>query len=148
MQTSARWSNRSDACRIELGPSRQYAACLAALGVLGGAGWWASDASALVVAAGSLAWLAAGLRLAHRELRRPVESLVLRPDGAAELGGCPVDGAGVDWRGPFFVLSWQAGGRAVRRIVFPDVLDAAARRELRLWRGGARERGSTAAVAP
>lgn len=124
------------------------AVALAAMGVLAGAGLFLTDAPpaiASMLAVAAAAWAGA---LAWREWRRRPEALVLRSDGAVQVGPVAVDGFRVDWQGPLTKLEWRQAGRRVRRVAWPDVVDAAARRELRLWTLGRAVRASTAAVAP
>lgn len=147
MSKSRRWSNRSPVCRIDLRPSRVLAACLAALGALGTISWWMSEATTSLAVGGSALWLVAAIAYAVREMRRPARSLAIGADGA-EVDERRVDDFTVDWRGPIFVLEWREAGRHVRWLGFPDVLDATARRELRLWALQRREYAPTAAVAP
>lgn len=118
------------------------------LGVLGSVCWGLSDAPAPLAWLGGAAWIAGACRLALRELGRSTTLLVLGADRAGELDGRPIDQLGVDWRGPFYVIAWRERGRRARWFAFPDALDGASRRELRLWAPPARERGATAAVAP
>lgn len=147
MSKPRHWSTRSDDFRIEAGRSRLLTGCLAALGPVGAACWWMSAAPALLAAAGSSMWIVVAASLARREWGRATRSVVLGA-GAACIDGRPVDGFSVDWRGMLTILEWRDSGRAVRWLLFPDVVDAAQRRELRLWALARRERGSTAAVAP
>lgn len=148
MQKPTPWSRPSAACRIDIRPSRACAACLAVLGVLGALSWGLSDAPIPVALAAGAFWIATATGLALRELRRPVERLVLGAERRGELDGRPVADLHVDWRGPLYVVAWREGDRRRRWFAFPDVLGRDARRGLRLWAPATRERGDTAAVAP
>lgn len=124
------------------------AAALALIGVAGAAGLFLTDLPAAVAAA--LAPVAAGwgAAMATRELRRPAVSILLRHDGSATVDGVEVARIRLDWQGIFARFDWTVDGRRRRLVAWPDVLDAAARRELRLWALGRGVRASTAAVAP
>ena len=82
-----------------------------------------------------------GLWLALRELRRPTHSLVIPlNEMAATIDGVEMNDFQVQWRSPLAFLQWLgADGRRHRLQGWPDNLDTAARRELRL---------ATAARAP
>ena len=100
--------------------------------------------AAFALVASELAWfvgfplaaavlLRAGV-LAMRELGRPVASVVIPgPGSAATLDGEPLEELALQWRGPLAFLSWR-DVRGRRRYLqgWPDNLDAAMRRELRL----------------
>lgn len=148
MPNSSRWSTRSRACRIELRPSRMLAATLVALGVGGALGWFLIDAGPLLAACGAGAGLVWALRLAAAEAARPRLEIVLCADGRVTVDGRGVEAFGADWRGPLTALSWRSGGRLERRLAFPDAVDSASRRELRLWLLAQREHAAPAAVAP
>ncbi|WP_456952984.1 hypothetical protein [Lysobacter sp. HA35] len=134
--------------RLELRASRALSITLAMLGFVGGAGllltdlpWWA----ALTAAPVCVLW---GLALALRERRRATSQLVLRGDGTAKLDDSTIDALKVDWQGPIGALTWTRDGRRERFVAWPDVFDAATRRELRLWLLTRPSRAETAAVAP
>lgn len=121
---------------------------LALIAVLGAAGLFLTDFPplvALAMAAGCLGW---GGVLVRAELRRGRMALALRANGLAEIDGVPVDDFAVDWRGPLACLSWLAAGRRTRFVAWPDIIDPAARRELRLWVAAHRAPAVTATVAP
>lgn len=118
------------------------------MGLLGCVAWMLSDAGTLLAFCGSGAGLAWSVCLALRELRRASTRLVLMPDGGATVDGHPVDGLHASWRGPLTSLRWVRGGRGTFLLGFPDSLEPAARRELRLWALTRREPADPAAVAP
>lgn len=74
--------------------------------------------------------------------------IALQASGAVQVDADTVDGLDVAWRGPLLTLAWRSRRGRVRRFVFPDALDATARRELRLWALQRREDAPPAAVAP
>jgi toxin CptA len=141
-------SSTSRPLRIELAASRALATSLMAIGAMGAAGLGLTDMPpvlALVLAVPVVAW---SFVLASREWRRPTVSLVLAGDGRVRVDGVLVDAFRLEWQGVLAVLQWRTADRRHRRVAWPDVLDAAARRELRLWSLGRAVRASTAAVAP
>jgi toxin CptA len=97
---------------------------------------WSVLASELPPAAAwPLALLAVGegSRLARGTLRSPPRTLVWPLDGMPTLDGVALREPELHWRGPLAFLRWRdAGGRVRRLTLWPDVLPAAARRELRL----------------
>jgi len=87
------------------------------------------------VAAWPLALLAVGegIRLTRGTLRSPRRTLVWPFDGIPTLDGVALGEPKLHWRGPLAFLRWRDAGGRVRRLTWwPDVLPAAARRELRL----------------
>lgn len=128
-----RSSNASAPCRIDWRPSRWVAAALWSLTVLAPLSLWASDLPGVVAwplalcAAGGAAWSA----LRHH--RAAYLSIVVPAEGEVTVAGQPVGGFDVAWRGALAFLSWRDGaGRVHRLALWPDVLDPAMRRELRL----------------
>ena len=84
-----------------------------------------------------LALLAAvhGLRIVRIYRRSVARDLLIPGSGAeARCDGDPMIELRVRWRGPLAFLEWRghAGGPRRRLVFWPDVLDARARRELRL----------------
>jgi toxin CptA len=76
---------------------------------------------------------ACGAYLARREAEQRVRMVVIDSEGATTVDGQVVDALRVDWRGPLAFVAWRdAEGRVVRRSLWPDTLNAAQRRELRL----------------
>jgi len=71
---------------------------------------------------------------ARRYRSLPVQSWVIPPGRAAPTcDGVAVHQLHVGWRGPLAFLQWRdAGGRRGRASLWPDTLDAALRRELRV----------------
>ena len=124
------------------------AAAILLIGLLGIPSWWSSDAPGGVAILAGLAGLAWALVLARREFVRPSVAIVLQASGTSTVDGEVVDRLEVSWRGPLTAIAWRSCGRTVRRLVFPDAIDAAARRDLRLWALTRREDTSAAAVAP
>ncbi len=128
-----RSSNASAPCRFELRPSRWTTAALLALAAL--APFAALHSAMPRAAAWPLAAVAAllCLRLAWREWRRPLSTVLIDGDGAVSVDGVAVEDFRIDWRGPLAFLSWRdRAGRRHRRGLWPDALGPALRRELRL----------------
>ncbi len=121
---------------------------VAAVGALGLPGWWLGDAPRGFALFAGLAGLAWAMCLARRELARPVVTIVLPSSGAVEIDGTEVGELSVSWRSVLLALQWRSGESAVHRLVFPDAIDPAGRRELRLWALRRREDAPPAAVAP
>lgn len=118
------------------------------MGLLGCVAWTLSDAPRLLAICGSGFGLAWAARLAAHEWRRPSTRIVLTRDGRAIVDDITVDGFRVAWRGACVSLGWVRGRHRTHRLGFPDSLDQAARRELRLWALTRREPADPAAVAP
>ena len=134
MSNSKRWSNASAPCRLEWGPSRLLAASLLILGVLAAAGALASELPWQAALSLAVTSLVHAVVTARRELHRPVRTVVV-PHGTAEatIDGQPIFGLELHWRGPLAFLRWRCvEGRRGYLLGWPDNLDAAARRELRL----------------
>jgi toxin CptA len=134
--------------RLELGASRQLAVALAAIGTLGAVGTFLTDLPLTGAAALSAVCIGWGGYLARNASRREPVRLVLRGDGGITVDGMAVDDAKIHWQGPLTCLQWRVGARRERFVAWPDVVDAAARRELRLWALAHRAHASTAPVAP
>lgn len=119
-------------CRLQWRPSRTLAAALVALGLLAGFSVLMSElpaALAVPLAAAAGLWAFVGAR---RELRRPPRRLRIRADRAS-LDDAPITALSLHWRGWLARLDFTgADGRRERLLWWPDTLDAAARRELRL----------------
>jgi len=93
--------------------------------------------------------LVSGVRLARRELQRPTLELVIPNGNAATIDGMLVNDLQVHWRGSLAFLQWRdAAGRRQRRQGWPDDLDPAARRELRLATATRTPAHSPRSVAP
>lgn len=118
------------------------------MGVAGVPSWWLSEAGRGLAVAGAAVGLVIAFRLATAERRREPLRLHLAHDGTVFVDDAPVERFEVTWRGSLMSLGWRAGRRRVARIVFPDAVDAASRRELRLWALRRREHAVPAAVAP
>jgi toxin CptA len=128
-----RSSNASAPCRFEWRPSRWVTAALCALAVLAPLSIWASNLPAVL--AWPLAIVAAGWAAgsAWRHARTAPLPIVVPAEGDVTVAGQAVDGFDVRWRGALAFLSWRDGaGRGHRLALWPDVLDPATRRELRL----------------
>jgi toxin CptA len=128
-----RSSNASAPCRIDWRPSRWVTAALWSLAVLAPLSLWASDLPGMLVwplalcVAGGAAWSA----LRHQ--RAVPMAIVVPAEGEVTVAGQAVEGFDVCWRGALAFLSWRDGaGRDHRLALWPDVLDPATRRELRL----------------
>jgi len=133
MPHSIRSSSASAPCRLDWRPSRWLAIALCLLGVLAALSALASELPP--VAAWPLALLAVGegIRLTRGTLRSPRRTLVWPFDGIPTLDGVALGEPKLHWRGPLAFLRWRDAGGRVRRLTWwPDVLPAAARRELRL----------------
>ena len=91
-----------------------------------------------------------GLCSALGELRRPTHGLVIPlNDMAATIDGAEMNDFQVVWRGPLAFLQWLgADGRRHRLQGWPDSLDSAARRELRLATAARTPARSPRSVAP
>ncbi len=128
-----RSSNASAPCRFEWRPSRWVTAALCALAVLAPLSIWASNLPAIVAwpLAAVVAGWAAGSAWHHARI--PPLPIVVPAEGDVTVAGQAVDGFDVRWRGALAFLSWRDGaGRGHRLALWPDVLDPATRRELRL----------------
>ena len=134
MSKSRRSSIASPPCRIEWRPSRWQGCALWMLALLAPLGVLASDLPAAWAWPLALAVCLRGGVLARRHRRQPPLRLVIPSGrGQATCDGAPMQVLMVSWRGPLAFLAWRdAGGRGWRRSLWPDVLDAAARRELKL----------------
>ena len=134
MSKSRRSSIASPPCRIEWQPSRWQGRALWMLAVLAPLGVLASDLPAAWACPLALAVCLRGGVLARRHRRQPPLRLVIPSGrGQATCDGAPMQGLVVSWRGPLAFLAWRdAGGRRWRRSLWSDVLDATARRELKL----------------
>lgn len=133
MPTHFRSCRRSSPSRLDWRPSRLQAA--AQLAVLMAAPWLL-QASALphalywpVLAA---VWVLGLAELAWR-LYRPRRVLLLPPLPAPlQVAGQDINSPGLLERGPWLLLRWRQQGRRRYLLFWPDVLDRAQRRELRL----------------
>lgn len=126
-------SSASSPCRLELRPSPWLQAALLALSLLAPVALWLSEAPAVLAWPLGLMALAWGLWSIGRERRRPVHSLLLPAEGPVQVDGDAVEDFALDWRGPFAFLCWRDDrGRLRRRVLWPDTLTPALRRELRL----------------
>lgn len=133
MQNSPHWSNASAACRIDWRPSRVCILALMALALLAPLSLFATDLPPAPTWLGAALACACGLRSARAYARLPRCSLRIVPGATAQCDGEPMDALRVQWRGPLAFMAWRdRQGRVQRRVWWPDVLDAARRRELRL----------------
>ena len=117
MPNSCNWCSTSARFRLEWRPSRWLVGALALIAVLAPFAVLQSELPrpwAWLLAADAAVW---GLWLAWREARKPPRSLEW-----------PLPGATLAWRGPLLFL--RAPG--LRLAWWPDTLDAATRRELRV----------------
>lgn len=149
MSNSRKWSNASAPCRIELRGSRAIAVACAVLGVLAAVALPLTALPDWLAWAGSVVCVLRGSRLARRELALRDLHLTLHRNGQAAVDGEPVHALRIRWRGAIAFVDWtDAAGRIHRRVLAPDVLPPASRRELRLgWSTHAAALG-TAEVAP
>lgn len=128
-----RSSNASAPCRFELGPSRWLLGALVLLTVLAPLSVLLSGMPRLAAWPLAIAGACLGAWYARREAQRPTETVVVHPEAGVSVEGRTVEGFRLEWRGPFAFLYWIDGaGRAQRRSLWPDRMDAALRRELRL----------------
>lgn len=141
-------SNVSPPLRVELGASRALSVALVAIGVLAAAGLFLTDLPKLAALACAPLCIAAGAVLARREAGRAARLIHLRSDGTVVVDDTPVEDVRIEWQGPIGALAWRRDGRRERTVLWPDVVDAARRRELRLWVLTRPSRAATAAVAP
>lgn len=130
-------SSASSTCRIDWRPSRWLARGLCLLGLLAGLSILLSALPA------GLRWplaalaVAEGGRLARREWRRPCLSLSVAGPALRIMNGSE-EGAALRAprlreQGPLTLLCARTpGGRTLRLAWWPDTLDAAGRRQLRL----------------
>lgn len=125
------------------------AAGLHALGALGALSLLASEVprmSAWPLAAASVAY---GVVLGRAELRQPVRQLVWTAGATPTVDGQSMAEPQLHWRGPLAFLRWRdVDGRLQRLAWWPDVLSAAARRELRLAAMDAAGAAPAASMAP
>lgn len=91
-----------------------------------------------------------GGRLARRELLQPTRSLIIPMNQtAATIDGEVMDDLQVRWRGSLAFLQWRdARGDRQRLQGWPDNLDAAGRRELRLAMAARVPAQSSRSMAP
>jgi toxin CptA len=128
-----RSSNASAPSRFELRASRWPIAALLALSALAPLAVLASEMPRAFAWPLALAVCATGLWRARVEARRPARLIVVDGEGQATVDGASVNDLRVDWRGPLAFVAWrEASGRIARGSFWPDTLDAAGRRELRL----------------
>lgn len=134
MAKSRSWSNASAPCRLEWRPSPRLAAMYLGLGWLAGVAALTSEMPAYGSIPLAVSAAGHGIWLAQRELRRPIRQLVIPASAvAATIDGQDVSHLQVHWRGSLAFLRWRgADGRRDALWGWPDNLDAAARRELRL----------------
>lgn len=134
MSKSRRSSNASAPCRFDWRPSRRLTSTLCALALLAPLSLFVSDLPP------ALAWpcalLAAGCGAAEaRRYAAQLPRVLCIPAGAGEArcDGIRMDALCVRWRGPLAFLHWRGSDGRLHRLAFwPDTLDAAGRRELRL----------------
>ncbi|MGO4260449.1 hypothetical protein [Lysobacter sp. TAB13] len=119
-------------CRLQWRPSRLLSAALIALGLAAAFSAVASELplpASLPLAAMALAWAGWSTR---REARLPPQPLVIA-GGRATLAAAPISDLRLHWRGWLARLDFTGSdGRRRRLLWWPDTLDAAGRRELRL----------------
>ena len=144
-RTSSPPSPRSS---IELGPSRLVAGALVSLGLLAAVSAGLSAAPRAVALALGLVALGGSVIAARREMRRSSLRLDFLADGRVMAGASPLDDVRLRWQGPIAILDARDGGRPLRLLGWPDQLDAASRRELRLWALETRPARRPPTVAP
>jgi toxin CptA len=133
MPHSIRSSNASAPCRIEWSPSRWVVIALHSMGVLAAFSVLMSEMPPVLAWPLAVGAMAQGIRLGRSESRQPKRELVWPHGGSPMIDGQPMAEAVLGWRGPLAFLRWRdPDGRTQRLSWWPDVLSAAARRELRL----------------
>ncbi|MGH8079046.1 MAG: hypothetical protein ACREP7_00635 [Lysobacter sp.] len=119
-------------CRLQWRPSHLLCAALIALGLMAACSVVATELPlpvSLPLAGVALTW---AVRSARREARRPALAMVIAA-GRASLAGVPIRDLRLHWRGWLARLEFCGpDGRRQRLLWWPDRLDAAGRRELRL----------------
>ncbi|GAB2516824.1 hypothetical protein [Lysobacter humi (ex Lee et al. 2017)] len=90
----------------------------------------------------------ASLRAVRRELCRPGMRMEFLADGRVTADARPLDDVRLCWQGPLAILDARDGGRRLRLVGWPDVLDRGVRRELRLWALATRPARRPPSVAP
>ncbi|GHA70770.1 hypothetical protein GCM10007067_03750 [Lysobacter bugurensis] len=149
MSSSRTWSNASAPCRIELRRSRALAGAFALLGGLAALSVSLSDMPSWLAWPAGIVSVLHGARLARREWVRVPIGLTFARNAEATVDGTPVHAVRVRWRGVVAFVEWRdARGRAQRRVLTPDALSPASRRELRLAWSDATTARDDAAVAP
>lgn len=135
MPTSRNSSSASSPCRIDWRPSCAAATCLRVLGVAAALALLLSDLAWPIAAPVAVLACIRGAWLARQWAKKPPRRLLWPAHGAVLLDGEPIDAPRLHWRGPWLFLHWRKQGRAHALAWWPDTLDAAARRELRLRAG-------------
>lgn len=126
------WSQTSANCRLEWRPSAWLVWLLLMLGACGALSLLLSGLPRMVSWPGALLALVYAALLARREMATSVVEIEL-DDQSVHVDDQPVEGFRVLWRGPLAFARWRdAGNRAQRLVWWPDTLDPAMRRELRL----------------
>jgi toxin CptA len=131
-------SSSSSICHIDWHPSRWLAAALLGLGMMAALSLWLSALPVAARLAGSMLCVVEGVRLARRH--RSLQAVSVDWLGGEEPayltgsgGVARLDGIVVHLRGPLASLSGtDARGHRRRLVWWPDTLDTAGRRQLRL----------------
>lgn len=127
----------STPCRVDWRPSPLALACLLLLALGAAVALLMSDFPRIVAWPLAIAALARGAWLARREQRKLPAQLAWPGNGPALLDGQPLQQPSLHLRGPCVFLHWREGRRLRALVWWPDTLDQAQRRELRLAAGGA-----------
>lgn len=131
-------SNASSICRIDWRPSRALCAGLTCLGVLAGFALLLSDLDAFMAWPAALLCVAMGLHGARSEWRKPALGIIWAGGGepaliASAAARWELQAVSLHLRGPLAVLAGRdADGRNQRFVFYPDTLNGAGRRALRL----------------
>ena len=126
------WSQTSANCRLEWHPSAWLPLLLLILGAAGTVSLLFSGLPRWLVWPAALVALAYGAVLSRRERHKPFIEIEL-DDQTVLIDGEPVEGFRVFWRGPLVFARWRDAEGQVHRVAWwPDTLDPATRRELRL----------------
>lgn len=132
MPNSQRSSAPSASCRLEWRPSAWLIAALPALGVLGALSVLLSGFPRALTWTGAFLALLWGVVESRREAAKtPIE---IELDGATvKVDDELVTDFRMFWRGPLSFARWRDREHRLHRLAWwPDTLDAASRRELRL----------------
>ena len=143
-------SSASSRCRIEWRPSRTLCAGLLLFSFLAAFAVLASEMPRPAAWPLALLVIVHGAGMAWRQMRQPRRRFEFAgQDRPVRLDGRQVGDASVTWRGPLAFVCWRDPGGAWRTLAWwPDTLDRAARRELRLTAPLRRAAQRTGSVAP
>lgn len=132
MPSSPLLSKASASCQLEWRPSAWLIFALLSLGALGGASLLLSDFSRSLAWPGAVLAMGYAVMLSRREAGKlPIE--IAFDDANVLVGDEAVHDFSVFWRGPWVFARWRDDAGRVQRVVWwPDTLNSASQRELRL----------------